>query len=40
MVKDFQQLKVWKKFPQLALDLYQVTASFPHNESYGLTTQI
>ncbi|HSW40310.1 MAG TPA: four helix bundle protein [Acidobacteriota bacterium] len=39
-MKDFRQLKVWRKAHQLALDLYQVTASFPRTESYGLTAQI
>ena len=39
-MKDFRKLKVWQKSHQLALDLYQVTASFPRTESYGLTAQI
>jgi four helix bundle protein len=39
-MKDFRQLKVWQKSHQLALFLYQVTASFPRTESYGLTAQI
>jgi four helix bundle protein len=39
-MKDFRQLKVWQKAHQLALFLYQVTASFPRTESYGLTPQI
>jgi four helix bundle protein len=39
-VKDFRQLKVWKKSHQLALNLYQITASFPRSELYGLTVQI
>ena len=40
MSKDFRQLKVWQKSHQLALNLYQITASFPRTESYGLTSQI
>ena len=39
-VKDFRQLKVWEKSHLLALALYQVTASFPVEESYGLKAQI
>lgn len=40
MSKDFRQLKVWQKSHQLALNLYQITASFPRAEAYGLTAQI
>ena len=39
-MKDFRQLKVWEKAHQLALALYRVTASFPRDETYGLTSQI
>ena len=39
-VKDFKQLKVWQKSHQLTLALYQVTATFPREEAYGLTAQI
>jgi len=39
-MKDFRQLKVWQKSHQLVLALYQVTASFPRAENYGLTAQI
>ena len=39
-MKDFRQLKVWQKSHQLALDLYQITVSFPRSETYGLTSQI
>jgi len=39
-MKDFRQLKVWQKAHKLVLALYQITASFPRAESYGLTAQI
>jgi four helix bundle protein len=39
-VKDFRELKVWQKAHELTLAVYQVTASFPREELYGLTTQM
>ena len=39
-MKDFRQLKVWQKAHQLTLAIYQVTASFPREEIYGLTAQM
>ncbi len=39
-MKDFHNLKVWQKAHQLTLALYQLTARFPREELYGLTTQI
>jgi four helix bundle protein len=39
-MKDFRQLKVWQKSHELVLALYQITASFPRAENYGLTAQI
>ena len=38
--KDFHDLKVWQKAHQLTLAVYQLTARFPREEPYGLTTQI
>ena len=38
--KDFRQLSVWQKSHELTLRLYQVTTSFPREETYGLTAQI
>ncbi len=32
--------KVWQKSHELVLELYQITASFPRSEAYGLTPQI
>ncbi|HEV2245054.1 MAG TPA: four helix bundle protein [Terriglobia bacterium] len=39
-VKDFHELKVWQKAHQLTLAVYQVTAAFPREELYGLTSQL
>ncbi len=39
-MKDFRQLKVWKKAHQLALAVYKATKGFPKEELYGLTSQI
>ena len=37
---DFRQLKVWQKAHTMTLDTYRVTASFPKEEMYGLTSQL
>jgi len=39
-MKDFRKLKVWERAHQLVLAVYQTTASFPRDETYGLTAQI
>jgi len=39
-MKDFRKLKVWERAHQLVLTVYQRTASFPRDETYGLTAQI
>ena len=39
-MKDFHELKVWQKAHQLTLAVYQITASFPREELYGLTSQL
>ena len=39
-MKDFRDLKVWEKAHQLTLAAYKMTASFPREELYGLTSQI
>ncbi len=39
-MKDFRELKVWEKAHQLTLLVYQLTAAFPQDERYGLTSQI
>jgi len=39
-MKNFKELKVWEKSHRLALKVYKVTAGFPREEIYGLTSQI
>ncbi len=39
-MKDFRDLNVWQKAHQSTLRVYQVTATFPREELYGLTTQL
>ena len=38
--KDFRDLQVWHKAHQLTLTVYRLTATFPREERYGLTTQL
>jgi four helix bundle protein len=39
-MKDFHELQVWQKAHQLTLAIYRVTASFPREELFGLTSQL
>ena len=39
-MKDFRELKVWQKAHPLTLAVYPITATFPREELYGLTTQL
>src|SRR5215467_9126349 len=39
-MKDFRDLKVWEKAHALALACYQITASFPKQEIFGIVSQI
>lgn len=39
-VKDFHELKVWQRAHQLTLAVYRITAAFPREERYGLTSQL
>ena len=39
-MKDFRELKVWHKAHQLTLAVYEITATFPREELYGLTSQL
>lgn len=38
--KTFQDLTVWRKAHQFVLRVYKLTADFPVNERYGLTSQL
>ena len=39
-MKDFRTLQVWQKAHAFVQDLYEVTQTFPAQESYGITSQI
>ena len=39
-MKDFRDLRVWERAHNLTLEIYRVTTNFPHEERYGLTSQI
>ena len=39
-MKDFRKLQVWEKAHHLTLAIYQLTATFPSAETYGLTSQM
>ncbi len=38
--KKFEDLIVWQKAHALVLNVYRLTARFPNNELYGLTSQM
>ena len=40
MLKNFKELNVWQKSYRLCLEIYRITATFPKEEKYGLTSQI
>lgn len=40
MVKSYKDLQVWQRSVQLSVELYRLTASFPDEERYGLSSQI
>jgi four helix bundle protein len=39
-VRDFTELKVWRKAHELTLDVYRVTKEFPSEERFGLVQQL
>jgi four helix bundle protein len=40
ILKNYKELNVWQKSYELCLKIYQITAKFPNEERYGLTSQI
>ena len=40
MLKNYKELNVWQKAYELCLTIYRITAEFPAEERYGLTSQI
>jgi hypothetical protein len=40
MLTNYKELKVWQKSYKLCLEIYRITAKFPKEERYGLTSQI
>jgi four helix bundle protein len=40
MLKNYKDLNVWQKSYDLCLKIYRITAKFPNEERYGLTSQI
>jgi len=37
---NLKELKIWKKAIDMATSVYQITAHFPAEEKYGLTSQM
>ena len=40
MLKNYKELKVWQKSYVFSLRAYKITATFPKQELYGITSQI
>jgi four helix bundle protein len=40
LAQDFQDLTVWRRAMELAETVYELTRQFPHDELYGLTSQL
>lgn len=38
--RGFRELPVWQKSVDLAAEVYALTATFPHEERYGITGQV
>ena len=39
-MRPFRDLKVWEKSHHLTLEIYRLTKTFPHDEKFGLTSQL
>jgi four helix bundle protein len=40
VANHYQDLMVWQKSMDLAVEVYRVSAAFPQSEIYGLTNQV
>ncbi len=40
MLKNYKELNVWQKSYEFCLKVYGITAKFPNEERYGLSSQI
>jgi four helix bundle protein len=40
MVKSYRDLKVWQRAIEMTLAIYRITAGFPKEELFGLTSQL
>ena len=38
--KSFEEMPVWQKAHELAVETFQASESFPRKEDYGLTSQL
>jgi len=38
-IKNFYDLKAWKKGHELVLEIYKITKEFPKEEVYGIVSQ-
>jgi len=39
-IKDFKDLKIWQKSMEIVMDIYNITKTFPREETYGITSQM
>lgn len=39
-ITNFKELRIWQKGIDLVEDIYTLTREFPHEEQYGLTSQM
>ena len=39
-MRDFKKLQIWEMSHKLTLYIYDITASFPKSETFGLTSQL
>jgi four helix bundle protein len=39
-IKNYQELNIWKRSVEIAIEIYNTSKNFPKEELYGLTSQI